>query len=169
MGFADDLLTILTDYSGGYKLMRKRMYGIHEFCADSTYQTKLQKIKDQTIRTTLYRLKKSGLVENKSRIWKITKKGAAFLDKRLRLKLLHFQPISKSKKKDIIIIFDIPENERKKRNWLRNELKSLGFMLIQKSVWLGPSPLPKEFIKYLNKIDIVPHLRFFRVNEDDLI
>ena len=47
----------------------------------------------------------------------------------------------------VMVIFDIPEKHRRRRDWLRFHLKNLGFRLIQASVWLGPTALPEAFVK----------------------
>lgn len=43
-----------------------------------------------------------------------------------------------------ILIFDIPEQTRIKREALRGKLKELGFYLVQKSVWLHAYPCMEE-------------------------
>lgn len=68
----------------------------------------------------------------------------------------------------MIVVFDIPEKKRRYRDWLRSELVSFDFDLIQKSVWFGPS-LPPEFIEYLDKEGLLKYVRFFRAEEKDLI
>src|SRR3989338_460164 len=40
-----------------------------------------------------------------------------------------------------IVIFDIPEKQRKIRNHLRNKLKTLGFKKWQESIWVSPFAL----------------------------
>jgi len=71
--------------------------------------------------------------------------------------------------RQMIIAFDIPEEKRKNRYWLRVELVSLGFKMLQKSVWLGPAPLPKELLDHLKNIDILPYLKFFEVKKSDIV
>jgi len=129
-----------------------------------------QKLKEQTPRTTLSRLKKRGLVENRNGIWAITKKGRRFLKNKLISKIPHFKHFKiKSEKRNMVIVFDIPELRRKQRNWLRAELVALDFIPLQKSVWLGPAPLPKEFIKYLSETNLLQYLKFFKAAEEDII
>ena len=53
-----------------------------------------------------------------------------------------------------IVTFDIPEKEKKKREWLRNALKNLGFTMLHQSVWMGEEILPAEFIEDLRKLKI---------------
>lgn len=167
MSLVDDLLIILTDYSGGYKLMRKKLIGME---IPRPEKINYWEIKERSLRTTLSRLKKQGLVENKNSIWAITGEGKEYLKTKLALKIPHFKHLKINKnKKDMVIIFDIPEIRRKQRNWLRWELMSLGFILLQKSVWLGPAPLPKEFIKYLSETNLLPYLKFFKASQEDII
>lgn len=48
-------------------------------------------------------------------------------------------------KKWRIVVFDIPEKQRKRaRNALREKLQKLGFYQLQKSVWAHPYPCEKE-------------------------
>jgi len=164
MSLTDDLLIILTDYSGGYKLLRKRMKGWMD--VPKPKRIDYQKLKEQTLRTILSRLKKRGLVEDKKGIWAITEKGREFL----KNKIPHFGHLkTENKKKEMVVVFDIPELRRKQRNWLRSELMALNFIPLQKSVWLGPAPLPKEFIKYLSETNLLQYLKFFKAAEEDII
>ena len=164
MSLTDDLLIILTDYSGGYKLLRKRMKGWMD--VPKPKRIDYQKLKEQTLRTILSRLKKRGLVEDKKGIWAITEKGREFL----KNKIPHFRHLkTENKKKEMVVVFDIPELRRKQRNWLRSELMALNFIPLQKSVWLGPAPLPKEFIKYLSETNLLQYLKFFKAAEEDII
>ena len=60
-------------------------------------------------------------------------------------------------------MYDIPHNLKKERDWLRRHLIKFGYVMIQKSVWVGPSPLPKEFIRYLKEIKIESNLKTFKL------
>ncbi|PIV64901.1 MAG: hypothetical protein COS09_02420 [Candidatus Nealsonbacteria bacterium CG01_land_8_20_14_3_00_12] len=167
MSLIDDLLIILTDYSGGYRLMRKRLMGMEVPQPD---KIDYQKLKEQTLRSTLSRLKKRGLIENKTGVWNITDNGRKFLKNKLISKIPHFEHLkTKNKKKEMVIVFDIPEIRRRQRNWLRMELVALGFILLQKSVWIGPAPLPKEFIEYLNETNLLQYLKFFKAVQEDIV
>jgi hypothetical protein len=70
-------------------------------------------------------------------------------------------------KHTIIIAFDIPEKEKRKRAWLRNALGSIGFRMIQKSVWIGSSQLPQEFLNDLHKLQILKFVEIFKVIKAD--
>src|SRR3989338_118105 len=51
-----------------------------------------------------------------------------------------------------IVIFDIPENERRRmRDAMRQKLQKIGFYQMQKSVWVFPYPCEKEIRLYRPK------------------
>lgn len=126
------------------------------------------KARENQLRVTLCRLKKQGLIEDNDHFWQITKSGKKKIFKPKLIRTHHDYPVVKKSDKKIIISFDIPEIRRRDRNWLRIELFHLGFKILQKSVWLGPSPLPKEFITDLKLIKLLPYLKFFEVKEKDI-
>lgn len=169
MAFADDILTILFNYSAGYKLMRQSLRGTNRFSASAKSSQRLKS--NQTFYLTLSRLKKRGLVTKNNEVWKITDKGKEYF----REKLARFLPqhrkttVSSLSRKNMIIAFDIPEKYRRKRDWLRIELSLLKFSPIQKSVWFGPAPIPKDFIENLHMLKILEYLKFFEVKEKDII
>ena len=145
MSLADDIITVLLDYHGGYRLIRRQLMGIHEDRGLTA------RYRDASIHVTLSRLKRMGFVKNDNGIWTATKKGLEKLALRLpaRTKRKIKEP---AKEKTLIIAFDIPERLRRKREWLRRELLNLGFIKLQQSVWLGPAPLPKDFIEALETL-----------------
>ena len=76
-----------------------------------------------------------------------------------------FINIKLEKTNKIIIIFDIPEKERKVRAWLRGQIKLWEFTMIQKSVWLGFGPLPKEFYDRVDFLGIKECIKIFKVEK----
>ena len=71
--------------------------------------------------------------------------------------------LEKSAPKNLLLIYDIPEGRKKERDWFRRQLKSFGFVMIQKSVWVGPSPLPADFIVYLKRIGLQKEFKTFKL------
>ena len=65
--------------------------------------------------------------------------------------------------KDLIVMYDIPSNMRKERDWFRYHLKKFDYIMIQKSVWVGPSPLPKDFLNYVKSIGLLNQLRTLKL------
>lgn len=72
-------------------------------------------------------------------------------------------PFSKKDPKNLIVIYDIPEKLKKERDWFRRQLISFGYEMIQRSVWVGPSPLPKEFKAYLKLLGLRNKLQTFKL------
>lgn len=64
-----------------------------------------------------------------------------------------------------LVIFDIPEQERKKRDSIRLELVAAGFKQLQKSVWVGDRPLPRDFLELLDNLDTRGKVHIFSVKE----
>jgi CRISPR-associated endonuclease Cas2 len=60
--------------------------------------------------------------------------------------------------RDLVVMYDIPKNKRKERNWFRRHLEKFGYLMIQKSVWVGPSPLPADFLKYVKTIKLADQI-----------
>jgi hypothetical protein len=72
-------------------------------------------------------------------------------------------PFQKDSPKNLIVMYDIPHRQKKERDWFRRNLKKFGYIMIQKSVWVGPSPLPKEFVEYLDEIKIGDNFMSFKL------
>ncbi|MBI4159646.1 CRISPR-associated endonuclease Cas2 [Candidatus Wolfebacteria bacterium] len=118
----------------------------------------------------LYKLKKDGLVvekkSEKRRFLFLTHAGIKKLNllKNTRKNKLPTPRYDKEESGRVtIIIFDVPEAERKKRAWLRSALASLGFTLVQKSVWIGKSKIPKEFLNDLKNLNLIPCVEIFEI------
>ena len=91
----------------------------------------------QSVRRAIGRLIKQGSLEKRDGKYHITSKGKG------RLELLTFQSLNTRKKnkwdgKWRVVIFDIPEKFRIKRDVLRSKLIQIGFIKIQNSVWVYP-------------------------------
>ncbi len=168
MGLTDDILTILFSYHDGYRLMRRKLSGASPFSDGRIYRG-FEDASDSAIRVTLSRLKKRGFVENKKGIWRLTKAGRGYFANKISLFPTHSEKTAKRNPKSIVISFDVPEIHKKKRDWLRAELLCLGFEMLQKSLWLGPAPLPEQFVESLRKLQLFPYIKFFEAKEAEII
>ena len=117
------------------------------------------KVVDKKFRKATERLRERNLIFGERRgkrvIFELTDAGRAEADK-IKLKL----EMAKRKRWDgkwRIIIFDVPEKIRGKRDLLRKELVAFGFMQLQKSVWAYPYALPKEFIDLWKGAGVLSH------------
>ena len=83
---------------------------------------------------------------------KVKKFGKSLIIKYSTRELLSYKLKTKSwDKKWRLVLFDVSEEERKKRDFLRRTLKWLGFITYQKSVFVFPYDCKKEIV-YLKKI-----------------
>lgn len=60
-----------------------------------------------------------------------------------------------------IVIFDIPEKKKIARDVLRNKLKELGFVMLQKSSWIYPYPCKDEIDFISGYFGITPYILYF--------
>ena len=67
--------------------------------------------------------------------------------------------------KNLIVTYDIPVNRRKERDWFRRHLQKFEYVMIQKSVWVGPSPLPKDFLDYVKSLGLLKRLNILKLAE----
>ena len=155
----EDILSLLIDQKAPYRILYRLMEGYYER-SGATMPS------ESVLRNALSRLKKNGLVVQSGTDWTATGKGARKINdspERWRKNSIADKP------KNMILIFDIPEAEKWKRNWLRFELGMLGFTMLQKSVWFGPAPLPKAFIEKLDDLELLTCIRFFNAKEADIV
>jgi DNA-binding transcriptional regulator PaaX len=127
-------------------------------------ERKLQRYKEQSTRNTLYRLQKKGYVCKSSNGWSLSNKGIKYFQERELYEYIP-SPFKKDSLPNTIVAFDIPENKRKIRNWLRNQIKIFGYKMIQQSLWIGPGPLPTTFLKRLENLEVRKNIKTFRINK----
>jgi len=109
------------------------------------------------------RLRNRGFIESKNGCWYSTKQGKQYLIKKQNSLIFFISYISKSAPKNLLVMFDIPENRKAEREWFRFHLKRFGYVMIQKSVWVGPSPLPADFLSYLKEIKLEDCIKTFKL------
>lgn len=120
--------------------------------------------KRPTFITILSQLKAQGLVKKVPKqgrlCWRLTPQGHAALTAEQHGATLH--PDGKKR----LVCFDIPERDRAKRQWLRGELMACGYRQLQKSVWIGETPLPQEFIEALDALELRGRVHLLRVESE---
>lgn len=162
--------TMTTDRSTSYRKARHSLlHGPPEFKNDwaDWYRRR------QAFHSLLNKLKREGLIkkeENKRNSpWSITGLGFKKLSL-LKKKGKDTELVRKKYKHQrgnnvVIIAFDIPEKERKKRDWLRTALFSLGFKKLQRSVWAGRAGIPNDFFNDLKKYNMLVYVHIFAVTK----
>ncbi len=92
---------------------------------------------------TTQALEKRGFLKSqgvgKDRRLSITASGQKFLD-RIRFEDAKIEKPKRWDKKWRMVIFDLKEERRKTRTYIRHTLKSIGFYRLQDSVWVHPYP-----------------------------
>jgi hypothetical protein len=118
----------------------------------------------QKLSKLIHKLQKEGTIaiertnEQKANYWILTKKGKN-KKRSLEQKLQGAANYTVKQTNELkIVIFDIPEPERKKRAWLRSVLKNLKYKMLQKSVWAGNAMLPEQFFKDLLKRNLLGYV-----------
>ncbi|MBI4008672.1 transcriptional regulator PaaX, partial [Candidatus Roizmanbacteria bacterium] len=64
-----------------------------------------------------------------------------------------------------IVIFDIPEVNKRIRQVLRETLKVLEFWPLQKSVWISKKNYTKELRKWITDLGLSRHVLTFETND----
>lgn len=111
-------------------------------------------------------LKKKGYIKKgKMDNYFITVKGIQFLESGRNFLKKFCTDLLKNSSKNLLVIYDIEESRKKEREWFRYHLKKFHFIMIQKSVWVGPAPLPKGFIDYVREIKLGENFKTFKLEK----
>lgn len=91
-------------------------------------------------------------VEKEGKIYiRITSQGAKMTQR--DFPLLHLQNKTWDSKWRIVM-FDVAEIQKRKRDYLREKLKELGFGMLQESVFITPHDIIKDFSEYIESIGL---------------
>jgi len=117
----------------------------------------------------IYYLKKQGYIkikdlENKQGVL-LTKKG---MKKVLKTKIKMKKVKKRKDGKWIMLIFDIPEKERKSRSLLRETLNFLGYKMLQRSVWVCPYDVLGETEDFIQRNSIDSYIKLFLIKEVEI-
>ena len=129
---------------------------------DILRERSISRRKKSVVQSTLYRLKKKGLIQRENGGWQITKIGKEYAEQKERYDLIP-SPFKRGDSDHQIIIFDVPESMRLERDWLREQLKTFGYRMVQRSVWIGPGPMPSEFKKKVIDLDIKVCIKTYKL------
>ena len=138
----------------------------HTFCEHRT----------RSFGSTLSRLQRKGYVEtvlrNGVREYYLTQKGILRRNGALHEIFLRSARSEPWDGKWRVIMFDVPERFRKRRDFLRVELNIYGFMQLQKSVWVTPYKVADDFTEVIENLGMEKYINFAVVetwyNDSDL-
>ncbi len=148
-----EILKELSDSSLNYKGVRVNLFGLPKF----------KNCPPNTLSGSLAYMEKKGLLEYDIDKINITHKGREYIKRKYDSLQQFNHKFEKDAPKNLIVMFDIPETKKAEREWLRWHLKKFHYAMIQKSVWVGPSPLPKEFLDYIETIKIKDGFKTFKL------
>ncbi|MFH1162243.1 MAG: CRISPR-associated endonuclease Cas2 [Candidatus Jorgensenbacteria bacterium] len=159
-------------YGASYGKLERELAREHAGREAAAQAVRLEREARRKYRKLFYLLKKDGLVEEKKKahnnIFLLTRRGVAKLAE-LRKRKLQLLPrrVYEPERADVftIVTFDVPERDRKKREWLRETLRSLGFDFVQRSVWIGKVKLPKEFLEDIQHLNLIDSVEIFQITK----
>ena len=118
-------------------------------------------------RSTVYKLHKRGWIKivdkNAQKFIRLTKAGQL----EVLLAKARLPTPEKWDGKWRMVVFDIPEEAKGKRNLLRGLLKKNNFYQLQASVYINPYPLHREAVQYLQQSGLISYIRIIKVEEMD--
>ena len=155
MSMINEILKELWNTEYNYKGIRVNIFGIPKF---HNYPKK-------SIQRTINRLCKQKIIEKELTGIVLSKYGKEYVKRKFDSLIQFEKPKNISNKRDLLIMFDIPTAKKAHREWLRWHLKKFNYIMVQKSAWVGPSPLPKEFSDYLKRIKLDKYIKTFKLDK----
>lgn len=154
MSITEEILKELWKTEFNYKGVKVNIFGIPHF----------NKYLKRNVRTSIDRLKKRGLIEKELAGIVLSKSGKVYIKRKIDSLKKFDRPKNISKNKNLLVVFDIPIEKKAEREWFRWHLKKFDYEMVQHSVWVGPSPLPKNFIKYVEEIKLKKCIETFKLS-----
>lgn len=146
-----DLLEEIRDVGG----IRSNLYGnVYGFVPENIKKTSYKNSVSKMIKSDL--IEKS--IENGNPVLRITSQGRKILTRNFPLFNLQQKPWDRKWR---VLIFDIPEKKRWRRDSSRNKLKNLGFGMIQQSVWISPHPFDDDIREFVNNLGLTKNVFLF--------
>jgi len=144
MNLSEKILELLCEPKSRYKGISVNIFGLPTF----------KSYKKQSIRNSFSELKKDGYILIGEDNARVSNRGRKYIERKIDSLNQFYSPFKEDAPKDLIIMYDIPQERKAEREWFRFHLRKFNYEMIQKSVWVGPSPLPKEFINYVKSIHL---------------
>lgn len=153
MSIEEKILRLLFEPVNKYKGVPVSFFGIPD----------LGIYKKQSIRNSIFKLKQKGFISTAENKAFITNAGRKHVERRIDSFQTFENTFKKGLPKTLIVMYDIPEAKKAEREWFRFHLRKFGYEMIQRSVWVGPAPLPKEFVDYAKSLDLHLSIKALRL------
>ncbi len=165
LSLADKLLMEIVDFFAAFefKTIKKTLYPEFYRAEQSFYNRLSKKYKREKnkLQKDFYELRRRGYIVAKyfdgQKIFSLTPKGYSKI-LQVKLKLKKKKPKVDGKYR--IVIFDISEKEKIKREFFRNTLKILGFQQLQKSVWYTKNDVFAELGDFIKDCHLRNNVKF---------
>ena len=119
--------------------------------------------KKQSINNALYQLNKNDYISKRNNRVLLSPGGRKYVENKKVRFLIFDSPYKKELPKNLLVMFDIPEVKKAEREWFRFHLRQFNYKMIQKSIWVGPSPLPRDFLDYIKSIKLEECIKTFKL------
>lgn len=130
----------------------------HEILRDRA----IKRARADYLRTTLHRLKNKNILNLENGKWSLAEEGKNRMREHERFSFIP-SPFPKNAPDGIIVSFDVSQQMRRERTWLRNQLKIFGFRMLHQSLWIGPAPLPDKFNKKILALGLKKCIKTFKL------
>jgi DNA-binding transcriptional regulator PaaX len=123
---------------------------------------KREKSEKKAFAQSLYRLKQQGFIKDSND--HVTLNYKKYLQKYGTATFFEKEKSTKG----VIVMFDIPEEKKDIRDWLRRQLKIWDFKMIQRSVWFGKGALTQDFRNHLKLLGIKDNVKIFSAIQNNI-
>lgn len=135
------------------------------------YLNKLDKrARQREYRRIIYNMKKNGLIKYETRDYEhgiqLTKSGRKRAETADFVRLAIPRP-SKWDKHWRMVFFDIPEAQKSSRDRLSHKLRALGFVQLQRSVWVHPFPCRPEIESVATQLNVERYITYIETSYID--
>lgn len=155
MSMVSNILKELWNTELNCKGVRVNLFGIPSF----------NKYPKKSLQVTINRLKEKGIIEKELAGIILSKYGKEYVKRKYESLKQFDNPGNLSKDRTLLVMFDIPTEKKAHREWLRWHLKKFNYIMVQKSAWVGPYPIPKEFSEYLKSIKLDRCIKTFKLDK----
>ena len=131
-----------------------------------------KKDEEEILRCRFYemrsRLRKDGLLSKENTL---TAKGMRYISRgENNQKQYPKRFYEKGKEEKIVLVtFDIPEKKRGYRDWMRSALSSMGMEPLHKSVWVGKTAIPEDFLNDLQSSRLLDCVEILEISKKGTI
>ena len=110
----------------------------------------------------VYDLKRRGVIKVQGEGVLLTVKGR---EEALRIRWKLTESQKRNDGKMVMVMYDLPEKQRKMRDIFRSVLVSLGYQEFQKSIWVSKKKVEHETEEAIREYDLWTYVRLFIIEE----